>query len=715
MKHKARGPVVALILTMSAFSCVSVHANLIAHWTLDESCGTRAYDSTGHGYDGCLLGGISFENDSADGKIGNGLHFDGSDDRMFVDSLFLPTNAFTISYWLRPDRDIQRQGRMYLLFWAGPQRPNGDKPYFVFNKGKKGILRIYTSVGDSQYSLDSKTADWKRLQWYHVAVTFDYDTTRLYVNGVMEAVDYHQGKHFATSGASFGARPEGEGGFQGTMDDIRIYDHVLGADEIQDLAGLDPAPQALTVAVVRAETMIRQEPKKAVSFLQERITQAQDWANKLPKKYLPRYNELSFDLHFALARAKEAAHLAVKDVNAEYQLALMRGVPSPDNTASILLWLMENHRAEQYQQVVDALNKNKRDYLRDIAKAAENMISSEKQQAAVEFLQNSLDSYTQWHKQHPGENSQSAESLSAVHFQLARAKRSSGASVDGIAEAYANSLIYLGRNYASRHAQAVVWLVRNGRTSQYTTVIKKWSEKGVPQRPLKDVVRLICQKFNAAKDWNGFEQFLNVLLTGSNDSFKWEQFIESCLANKTDLWAKTYVNYLEKAAVSKFGWDRTAEKLAFAEDFTGAVKRYQKVLESCRDEIATVPIRLRFCKCLFRAGQYNEALDTLNQYIPKYFNTNTPQTPEAILLQGHCLLQLGRYAKAAETFLALTTQYPNAPQAAESRFLAGYCYMLQKDFDKGREVMNHILSDYPQTAYAGKAALCLARMQDSKG
>jgi hypothetical protein len=78
-------------------------------------------------------------------------------------------------------------------------------------------------------------------QWHHVGLVYDFDTLlrRLYVDGVKVAQDTDvSGGVGSSGGLYFGAEKTLGAGtfFSGLIDDVRIYDHVLTAEEIAALA-----------------------------------------------------------------------------------------------------------------------------------------------------------------------------------------------------------------------------------------------------------------------------------------------------------------------------------------------------------------------------------------------------------------------------------------------------------------------------------------------
>jgi hypothetical protein len=85
--------------------------------------------------------------------------------------------------------------------------------------------------------VSTTTNSWTAGTWYHIAGTYDDFKLKIYVNGILQNTLCQQGTQRATSGFYFG---NGSGSwsvpFDGKIDDVRIYDSALSADEIANLA-----------------------------------------------------------------------------------------------------------------------------------------------------------------------------------------------------------------------------------------------------------------------------------------------------------------------------------------------------------------------------------------------------------------------------------------------------------------------------------------------
>jgi len=194
----------------------------------------------------------SFVWDVSGGFDGGGcLQLDGSGERIFVPAAPFPREAFTYALWFNPavamDTDSARQD---LIYWSAGGPSPGARPALVHNIDGSGRLRIsimLDTMASGEEGLaftDSRSFDADT--WYHVAFTFDGSKTRVYVNGTQENVLTASGVHWQryTPGIHFGASSGGGNGFNGKLDDIRIYGHALSAADIAGLAQAtaEPAP-----------------------------------------------------------------------------------------------------------------------------------------------------------------------------------------------------------------------------------------------------------------------------------------------------------------------------------------------------------------------------------------------------------------------------------------------------------------------------------------
>lgn len=202
--------------------------NLVAHWKFDEGSGGTAYDSAGDN-DGTVNGATW-----TSGKINGALDFDGVDDYVRInDSPELSPPKITLTAWINPD-DVSHNFQI-ICKWT-----RHDPEYLFDNKINNDALRFGSRFeGDTFYDLHSNDAVLTVGTWQHVAVTWDGSTAVFYVNGVNAGEDNSCSGDLPDSDndvyIGYGVGISGPRPFDGSIDDVRIYDRALTSGEILQL------------------------------------------------------------------------------------------------------------------------------------------------------------------------------------------------------------------------------------------------------------------------------------------------------------------------------------------------------------------------------------------------------------------------------------------------------------------------------------------------
>jgi fibronectin type 3 domain-containing protein len=218
---------------------------------LDEGTGTTTADSSGNGDNGTLVNSPTWTT----GRVAPGaLVFNGTNTYVSVANSGLLDNLYTagmtVSAWIKPisaggagrGRIIDKDsfgGWFFCLYTTSTLQFTGDE--FATNAAYR------VSAG----SIVLNT-------WQHVAATWDGSTSganiHLYINGVLadsSTIANGLGAAQTDAGTPFaiGNRPSDLArGFNGTLDDVRVYNRILSAAEIQALADATApsAPGGLT-------------------------------------------------------------------------------------------------------------------------------------------------------------------------------------------------------------------------------------------------------------------------------------------------------------------------------------------------------------------------------------------------------------------------------------------------------------------------------------
>jgi hypothetical protein len=207
---------------------------LVAEWNFDEGAGSVLHDSSGNGNDGTIHGATW-----ADGKIGGALRFDGSNDYVDCgndDSLSWGSADYSICAWVKRAGDFG-----YVNVIVGKHVGWGDYRGWYLRFGIPGgtnkleFNNNYDSFwnGNGVVKSDEEYTD---QDWHYICGVLDggNNKVRLYVDAVEIENDAGSNTYNIDNSASLriGAKSNGEY-FNGVIDEVRIYNRALTADEIR--------------------------------------------------------------------------------------------------------------------------------------------------------------------------------------------------------------------------------------------------------------------------------------------------------------------------------------------------------------------------------------------------------------------------------------------------------------------------------------------------
>jgi hypothetical protein len=221
------------------------YSGLVGYWRFDERAGKVAVDSSPSSGAGDLQGGAMFTGGGfprARFTNPGSLMLDGVDGRVALPVASLPATdaAKTISFWMS---------------------------YVTPPAGARQLLSLHDSASGCALQLglrDGRLGVWSggrelvaaiapRSRWHHVVYTFDGTSHRLVVDGLLIPASTGPSPACPIDQALVGSGPGGMESFQGSLDDLRIFNRALAEGEIAVLAeGDEPAQTPATDGGLRA-------------------------------------------------------------------------------------------------------------------------------------------------------------------------------------------------------------------------------------------------------------------------------------------------------------------------------------------------------------------------------------------------------------------------------------------------------------------------------
>jgi hypothetical protein len=221
---------------MEDYSAGAGRKQPIGHWKFNEGYSTTANNS---GIGGSALNGTltnmaspatSASGWTDEGKMGKGLVFDGGNDYVEVGnatSLNI-TGDLTLGAWVKTNN----AGTTGILGKDETDSQDKYMPYTIYLSS--GKIRFMMGNSSTTYSAISNTVldiD----TWYHVVATVSGTKMQVYINGIADGSDTtFAGTRYSNSLPLYvGKYYSGGLYFNGTIDDVKIYNYALTEDDIR--------------------------------------------------------------------------------------------------------------------------------------------------------------------------------------------------------------------------------------------------------------------------------------------------------------------------------------------------------------------------------------------------------------------------------------------------------------------------------------------------
>lgn len=210
-----------------------VPEGLVGYWRFNQSSGTEALDESGFANNAQLIN-MNPAGDWVSGKIGNALVFDGNDDYLDCgNDTELELTRLSAACWVRTS--VSGTYRQILC----KNRRSGDDSYYFCLNDLRPAVYLGGTANEGWHETSSAVPTGV---WTHIAFTYDGSKVILYINGYPDRViSPVTGDVNLNSGSDLwiGTRSDLSGReFEGSLDDVRLYNRALSGSEVARLAGL---------------------------------------------------------------------------------------------------------------------------------------------------------------------------------------------------------------------------------------------------------------------------------------------------------------------------------------------------------------------------------------------------------------------------------------------------------------------------------------------
>lgn len=201
---------------------------LVGYWQFNEGIGTEVIDATGNSPG--VINGATW----VPGITGMALSFDGIDDEVVLantPALDIQGTSITLTAWVQPQTKGVRAGSRIISKRTDVQ---GDDVYAMFTYRHLFKFRLKLSTARDLVTQDKFTIG----EWIHVAMVYDGTDRHIYLNGNLNSTSQNKSGPVESSNMPvyLGARQEEGRRFTGVIDEVRIYNRALNAEEVAVLA-----------------------------------------------------------------------------------------------------------------------------------------------------------------------------------------------------------------------------------------------------------------------------------------------------------------------------------------------------------------------------------------------------------------------------------------------------------------------------------------------
>lgn len=216
-----------------AKSDLKTYLGLVGYWSMNYNIGDKIPDLSGNDNPGTLSPVYPCDSpvlvDSFNKKHGKALYFDGINDFVTLGNppILDITGPITLELWFNPKGSLTaRQGLL-----SKHQFAVGGYSFVLINNT---VIFIYNITGSQKLLIIPGTPISSVNTFYHVSVTLDGVTGKIYLNGILQREEPHTTPDTTSIDLFIGSEPPGGVNcFKGIIDDVPIYNIPLSPEVIR--------------------------------------------------------------------------------------------------------------------------------------------------------------------------------------------------------------------------------------------------------------------------------------------------------------------------------------------------------------------------------------------------------------------------------------------------------------------------------------------------
>lgn len=207
--------------------------NLVGWWKLEDEGIDIVMDYSGHSHHGTLSGNLQW----VFGYDGDALDFDGAS-YVTLPAGLTNTNRGSVTAWIKTTLDVRG-----MIFYAAEGNSGdgfGGQNEFHAHIRDGGDFEFFIEGGDTDTTVRASSVNDDT--WHHVAATWAAGgDVVVYVDGEAVTTRAHTANSFEALGATrLGAPISDQRYYVGLLDDARLYDYVLSAEQVVETMKGDP-------------------------------------------------------------------------------------------------------------------------------------------------------------------------------------------------------------------------------------------------------------------------------------------------------------------------------------------------------------------------------------------------------------------------------------------------------------------------------------------